>query len=220
MSYPVQGALAELPRSRQPTQQAGWPVYDYPEQSPGYGSGQPYPYPAAPNYGPNYAMPHYAQAYGAPAFAGYGARRRPGVVTAAAVLAFIIGGLGMLTSGLLLLVLGVGSAAHSHASRSGSVLVTIVFVAVLVALAMGALWVWGGVSAVRGRGRKLLISLSSLHIALVLLSLVSSVAADSANAGAALLRAIFGLVFALPILILILQRSSTEYFRNRGGMTN
>jgi hypothetical protein len=221
MSYPNQGALAELPRSRQPVQQASWPVYDYPaydypEQSRGYGSGQPFPYPAAPNFG----MPYYPQAYGIPAIGGYVARRRPGVVTAAAVLAFIVGGLGILVSGFLLLALAAGTASHTHASSTGSALVTIFFVAFLVVLAMSALWVWGGVSAVRGRGRKLLITLSSIQLACVLLSLAGNLAADSAGVGAALTRAVSGLVFALPILILILHRSSTEYFRNRGGMTN
>ncbi len=217
MSYPVQGALAELPRSRQPTQQAGSPVYDYPEQSPGYGSGQPYgqpyPYPAAPNYG----VPHYAQPNGAPAFGGYAARRRPGVVTAAAVLAFILGGLGILVWSVYLLVLG---DAASHASHVDSVRAAIVFGLVLVGLTMSALWVWGGVSAVRGRGRKLLLSIAAIHETLVLLSLVFSLAVSPAQAGHAVLQALLGSIFALPILILILQRPSTEYFRNRGGMTN
>jgi hypothetical protein len=213
MSYPVQGALAELPRPQQPTQQASGPVYDYPEQSPGYGSGHPYPYPAAPNYG----MPYYAQAYGAPAFGGYAARRRPGVVTAAAVLAFIVGGLGILFNGFVLLVLGVSV---GHLSRNGSPVLMIALAVVVFGLAIGALWVWGGVSAVRGRGRKMLISLSSIQVTLVLLSLVLTVGADEGHAGVALVRAVFGLIFALPILILILQRSSSEYFRKRGGMTN
>jgi hypothetical protein len=205
--------LAELPRPQQPAQQASWPVYDYPEQSPGYGSGQPYPYPAAPNYG----MPYYAQAYGAPAVGGYAARRRPGVVTAAAVLAFIVGGLGILFNGFALLVLGVRA---DYISRNSSAVLMIALAVVVVGLAISALWVWGGVSAVRGRGRKMLISLSAIQVTLVLLSLVLSVAGDEGHAGVALVRALLGLIFALPILILILQRSSSEYFRKRGGMTN
>jgi hypothetical protein len=217
MSYPVQGALAELPRPQQPTQQASGPVYDYPEQSPGYGSGQPYPYPYPYPAAPNDGMPYYPQAYGAPAFGGYAARRRPGVVTAAAVLAFIVGGLGILFNGLALLVLGVSA---GHLSQHGSALMVIVLAVVLFGLAVGALWVWGGVSAVRGRGRKMLISLSSIQVTLVLLSLVLTVGADQGHAGVALVRAVLGLIFALPILILILQRSSSEYFRNRGGRTN
>ncbi len=214
MSYPVQGALAELPRSQQPTQHASGPVYDYPEQSPGYGSGQPYPYPAAPNYG----MPYYAQAYGAPAFGGYAARRRPGVVTAAAVLGFIIGGLDILLYGLGLLV--VVSISAGQLANHGSLLTVILFAVVLLGLTQGALYVWGGVSAVRGRGRKLLLSIAAIHESLVLLSLVFSLAVSPAQAGHAVLQALLGSIFALPILILILQRSSSEYFRNRGGMTN
>ncbi len=215
MSYPVQGALAEVPRSRQPAPQASWPVYDYPEQSPGYGSGQPYPYPAAPNYG----MPYYAQSYGAPAFGGYAARRRPGVVTAAAVLAFVLGGFGILVH--LLALLAVAALATSRSSHvAGTSIMAIAFVVVLVGLGISSLWVWGGVSAVRGRGRKMLISLSSIQASLVVLSLLLGVGADADHASAAVVRAVCGLIFALPILILILQKSSTEYFRKRGGMTN
>ena len=123
MSYPTQApAERKVPLHEQPTQQAtiGWPGYGHPGQTPAYGTPPAYavapPYALAPaqygpasNYGvvpPQYGTPQYAvvpPAYGAPVLGGYGSRRRPGAVTAAAVLAFVVGGLGILIDLLLLL---------------------------------------------------------------------------------------------------------------------
>jgi len=123
MSYPTQApAERKVPLHEQPTQQAtiGWPGYGHPGQTPAYGTPPAYavapPYALAPaqygpasNYGvvpPQYGTPQYAvvpPAYCAPVLGGYGSRRRPGAVTAAAVLAFVVGGLGILIDLLLLL---------------------------------------------------------------------------------------------------------------------
>lgn len=105
MSYLDQGiAGRNLARHEQPVQQAtiDWPEDRHAGQYPAYHV-PPQRYAAPPAYA---VVPHYpvvpAQhvtvplAYGAPALGGYGARRRPGAVTAAAVLAFVLGGLGTL----------------------------------------------------------------------------------------------------------------------------
>lgn len=229
MSYPIQApAGRNVPLHDQSTQQAtiDWPEDRHPGQYPAYRT-PPQPYAAAPPYAvapAQYGMLQYATvppAYGAPALGGYGARRRPGVVTAAAVLAFVFGGLGILFSlvFLSLFVLAVLATSESHhAAPWGSGLAAVAYVVVLLGIAASGLFVWGGVSAVRGRGRRMLVSISAIQVILVLLELVHTLAGGTA-AGPALVRALLGLVFAVPILILILQPSSGDFFRARRGGT-
>jgi hypothetical protein len=153
--------------------------------------------------------------YGAPAQV-HGSRRRPGTVTAAAVIAFIAGGLGTLISGFYLLVL-VGLSV-GYQIGSAAPVVVILYGAVLLALADSALFIWGGVRALMGR-KAMLTVMSSIHVGLTLLGLVCNLAMGTTSPAAALVRALFGLIFVGPILILLAQRSSKEFFRARRGGT-
>jgi len=146
-------AERNLARHEQPMQQAtiDWPEDGHAGQYPPYHV-PPQRYAAPPAYA---VVPHYpvvpAQhvtvplAYGAPALGGYGARRRPGAVTAAAALAFVLGGLGTLFSlfylCLFFLLVAATSESH-HAAPWGSALAAVVGVVVLLGLSMSALFVW------------------------------------------------------------------------------
>jgi hypothetical protein len=189
------------------------------------------PYAVAPaQYGPahHYGVvhPHYAVAappHGAPA-QGYGARRRPGTVIAAAVVAFVVGGLGTLVSLLFLLVLvGLSVSAHRDAAvlhaQLFAPLVAILFGILLLVLAKSALFIWGGVRALKGR-KTMLMVVSTIQLVLTVLALVSNLTIGMTAPGPTLVRALSGLVFVVPILILLQLRSSREFFRaRRGGMT-
>ena len=113
---------------------------------------------------PQYGAP--AAAYGAPAPSGYPVARRPGVVTTAAVIAFVYSALIILIYLLALLVLT--SRIHYATRYVGWTLVAIVYVFLLVRLAMGFLFIWGAVRALRGRGGTLLVVVSAIELVLSL----------------------------------------------------
>jgi hypothetical protein len=157
---------------------APWPEDDHAGQFPAY----------SPGHGP---------------YASGDSVRRPGSVTAAAVLALIIGGLGSLGY-----VLVFASLAGMSTSWRTSMLV--VAGAVLsVGLAMTVMFVWGGVSALRGRGRKLLQTASWMYLTLCLLGLVGQlVSSDISGAVATIIQ----MVYVVAILTLIQSPTSTDFF--------
>ena len=217
---PTQHATIDWPEDARPGQHRAYhaPPRPYAARS-AYAVAQPYSVAPA-----QHGMPRYAtvpSVYGAPALGDDGARRRPGAVTAAAVLAFVLGGLGTLFSLFylcLFLLLVAATSDSRHGAPWGSVLVVVVGVALLIGLSMSALFIWGGISAVRGKGRRMLVSVSAIQVILVLLELVHTLAGGPV-AGPALVRAIIGLVLVVPILVLILRPSSGAFFRARRGRT-
>jgi hypothetical protein len=193
----------------------------------GWIPGRPTPQSPSPYGAPQYGAPPPPQQYGAPrpgngapASGGDGALRRPGTVTAAAVIAFVVAGLILLAYGLALLAL-VGLASQVS-SRAGAGATAIALILVLLGLAIGVLFLWGGVSAVRGSGRTLLVVVSTIELVLAVgWTALSLFGIGGASIGAGwLVRVFLDVVLVVPILILILQPSSTNFFRSRRGVTN
>ena len=146
-------------------------------------------------YGP---PPGYAQG---PVYPGAGAARRPGTVTGAAVLAFIVGAL-LLLVGLIALV--AGAALLGAAVRDGLVIPFAV-----VSLGVGALYIWAGVWALNGRNAMLLTIVAGIG---ALLQLVSLFRGGTANG-------VVGLAISVAILALLLTQPSRAWFRSRGAAT-
>jgi hypothetical protein len=150
--------------------------------------------------------------YGAPAH-DYGSRRRPGTVTAAAVLAFVDGGLGLLVS-LFYLIDEVFFVQYSHFPGPTIFLKAIVCGVLLGPLACSALFIWGGVRALKGR-TALLTVMSSIQVGLTVLGLFVILTSSVTTAGTDVVGPTAGLVFVVWILILLAQRSSKEFSRDR-----
>jgi hypothetical protein len=227
-----------VPRSEQPTQQASWPQRGYPGQSPVYGSRQPYGGPGAPRpqygapppyggpqpYGappPHYGAPRYATpppSYGAAG--GHDPGRRPGIVTTAAVFAFVLAGLVIVTKFLALLLLATH---NSNAIASWGIGLVVANYAILLAkIVVGALLVWGGVAALKGRTRRILLVVLVIQATLSLLGVVVSLATNAATAsgtGHWYVATFLELTFVATILILILQPASRDFFRARRDKT-
>jgi hypothetical protein len=186
-------------------QQYGQPQYGTQPQygQPQYGTqpygSQPYGSGWASSQDLQYADPQYAGAYGP---YGHGTvPAKPAPVVVAAVLAFLFGAVGVLVTALGL----VGGAALG--SLAGQIddsevpagAVTGVFVALgLAALAWTVVMVWGGVWALTGRSRVLLIvggSIATAFSALLVLGGLANAADGSGDGGAT-----GGIVFALLVL--------------------
>jgi hypothetical protein len=151
-------------------------------------------------------LPAYSPGHGPYAFRRDDSVRRPGSVTAAAVLAFILGGLGSFGYLLALAFLAAASAKWT------TPMLVVAGAVLLVGLSPSVMFVWGGVSAVRGRGRKLLATTSWIYLTLCLLGLVGQlVSSDIAGAVSTIVQ----MVFVMAILALIQSRSSIEFFDAR-----
>jgi hypothetical protein len=121
--------------------------------------------------------------------------RRPGMVTAAAVLAFIVGGLSIL-GGLLVLT------ASSLVGVSG-----IGTAATVVSFVVAAVVIWGGVQALNGKDARILTIAAAILILLNLITLIDNFAA-------------IGLIsFVIPILVLffLLNPQSKAWFDRVGA---
>jgi hypothetical protein len=223
MSYPQQGPPEpNVPRTEQPTQHASLPLYGPPGQPPPYGSQQPYapqPYGApqshrappcgAPRpYGgaPPYGAP---QPYGAASGAGPG--RRPGAVSAAAVLAFVNAGLVIITKLLAFVVLA--TFAGNAIREWGMGLVVANYTMLLAKLVAAGLLIWGGVAAVQGRSRRILAIATATEATLAVLGVVVSLASSGRRGW--FVGTFVELAFTATILTLILQPSSADFFRAR-----
>jgi hypothetical protein len=208
MSYPDQGpAGRNAPPPGQPMQHApaSWPQHGHTAQPPAYGAGPPYGTPIP--------------AYGTAALGGYRARRRPGVVTVAAVMAFVIGGVVILINlFVLLFLLDILDISHfaTDAWKVGE------GVFALVRLALGALFIWGGIAALKGSTRTVLLVVSVIEAIFSLLLLPIGVLTIMA-AGIGFIIIFFAfleLIFVGTILILIVQPASRDFFRARGKTAN
>lgn len=186
---------------QQPYAQQPYPQQQYPQQ----------PYPQQ-------------QAYaGVPA--GYGpiAPARPGMVTAAAVLCFIWGGLAII--GALISMLGgavvssVGAACNSvgnldsatsaacdDVAGSGGLLI---FIGIALMVVAGLL-IWGGVVALSGKNGK--VSVIACGI-LIILEIVMMIAGGGAT------FSIVGIIVPVLIIVFLLNTGSRNWFRARGGAT-
>ncbi len=226
--------------------QQGYPGQPAPGYSQGYPTGatpqQPYaqdPYAQQPAYGqqpgygqqPPYAQPAYAQQPGYPAApgyppAGYGApavAARPGMVTAAAVLAFIFGAFAIIGSLITVAASGVVDYASSICSSvnvndpqysadcqtvngySGFAKVLAIGLAIV-----AILLIWGGVVALSGKNAQLLVIGCAAYI------IVEIIFAIAASFGGTV---IVGFVAPVLILIFLLNPGSRAWFKAKGGKT-
>lgn len=154
---------------------------------------QPGPMPPPQQPGP-YSQQPYPQYAGVPNAAGAG---RPGIVTGAAVIAFVVGGLtilfGLLAFGLLS-SLGVGG---------------FYTVLLIISIAAGAVMIWGGVQALNGKDGRILVIAAGVAILANLITMIMAFTTTGL------------LSFVLPILIvaLMMQAQSRNWIRSRGGQT-
>jgi hypothetical protein len=167
------------------------------------GGGFP-PAPAAPAYQQGAGgMPQAPQEYGG------GPQRRPGVVTASAVLAFVQAGITTITT--ILVWIGVGNQLTDG---------DMIFQAVLaVGQTLGiVLLIWGGVQAMGGKGRTILVAGAALEILVSLLWAVRFAVLDSGGIdviesakGVAIFIAILFAVMPVISLVLVMGQQATQY---------
>ena len=212
-AYPSTGA----------TPAPGYGQPQYGQQPPAYGQ-QP-AYGQAPQYG---QQPAYPAAPGFPP-AGYGAplvAKRPGMVTAAAVLAFIWGAFAII-GGLVIIaassVISTASAYCDSLSSSDAASVDCnavtgyngLFKAIAGVLAVVAvLLIWGGVVALTGKNGQLLVIGAGVFILLEIVELI--VSATSSNFYG---TGIIGVVAPVLMLVFMLNASSKAWFKSKGAKT-
>jgi hypothetical protein len=168
-----------------PGSDPNYPQGGAPQGQPGWGAPQQPGYTPAPQYS------------GAPA--GYGQPgARPGMVTAAAIIAIVWGALGALF-GLLAL-----SLAFLIGALYGLIL--------LVSVAMSVALLVGGIFVLQGKNPKLLLMISYVAIAVSLLSLIIGIA----QGGTSAFSGILGIIVPGVIVALMLQPQSKQYFAARG----
>jgi hypothetical protein len=188
----------------------GWPTsqppppYQQPYQSQPYQSqpyqSQPYqsqPYQSQPYQ--QYPQPGYGQPPAYPPAGGSGAR--PGTVTGAAVLAFIVGGL---VAVFALVALAAGGAIIGITGFGGYVIAFSVLL-----LAIGGLFVWSGIWALTGRNGMFLTIVAGIAAIMQLVSVFQGARANGLG----------GLAISVIIIVLLLLTPSREWFRSRGGPT-
>lgn len=127
---------------------------------------------------------------------------RPGMVTAAAVLGFVVGGLAIL-GGLITLLAG-GIAATVYAGLGG-----IVIVFAILFLGVGALYIFAGLKALQGKNAKILVIVAGVATVLQLISMFSDFTPTS----------LVGLAISVGIIALLLQEQSKAWFRAQGAPT-
>lgn len=168
-----------------------------PESQPSWGAPQP-------TYGqPQDYQP--APTYSAPPV-GYGAQatQRPGMVTAAAVIGIVWGGLGTLFGLLALFAL---SLIFSYGGL-GALLGIFVILGLAVSIAL----LVSGIQALQGKSPKLLLYLSYASVVIQLLALVFSVASSYGFSFGSLL----GFIVPGVVIALLWQPVSKQYYASRG----
>jgi hypothetical protein len=181
MTTPTPGSDPNYPQGGAPQGQPGWGAPPPPQ-----GYQQPQGYQPAPSY------------TGGPA--GYGAPtgQRPGMVTAAAVIGIVWGGLGTLF-GLIAL-----SVAFALSGLLGLIIL------VSVALSVGLLV--GGIFVLTGKPPKLLLYICYAAVVINVISLIISIAQNGGSA----FSGILGFILPGIIIALLLQPQSKQYFAARG----
>ena len=170
--------------------------------SPTPGSDPNYPQGGAPQGQPAWGAPQQpVQGYGAPGSpAGYGGApgQRPGMVTGAAIVAIVWGGLGALF-GLLAL-----SVAFILGALYGLI--------ILISIAMSVALLVGGIFVLQGKNPKLLLLVSYIAIGVSVLSLIIGIIQSGGNA----FSGVLGIIVPGVIVALLMQPQSKQYFASRG----
>ncbi|SFO37788.1 hypothetical protein SAMN05660359_02989 [Geodermatophilus obscurus] len=169
------GSYGQQPHGQAPYGQQPYEQQPYGQPAPYGGSGGPSPYGGAP------------------------AGRRPGTVTAAAVIGIVWGAIGALFSLLVML------AAFSLGA-------TLIGLLLLLSLAAYVALLAGGISVLQGKSPKLLLYTAYALVALGLLSFVLSLFQDGGNAASG----IIGLLITAAIAVLLQQPQSKQHFAARG----
>jgi hypothetical protein len=210
--------------TRQDNPYAQQPAYgqqpqQYGQQPAPYGQQQYGQQPAA--YGQQQQYGQQPAAYGQQQYGQYGTSAvsaRPSGVTVAAVLGFIFGALGVLTT-LAFIVLGAisgGAASDLEDAIPGlggfaGAFAGILIVIGLLALAWTIVMIMGSVRALSGRSRVLLIVGGSIAIAFTLFGFLASIGDSVSGAGDVVWSLLF-LVAAIAIVVLLSVRSSANFF--------
>lgn len=201
MTTPTQGP--QQPYGEQPYLQQPYLQQPYPQQAQAYAQ-QPYPaYAGAPG------------AYGAAPLA------RPGMVTAASILAFIWGGLAILFALISLLVGGAASSIGSACSATagldnqgacaavGSAGGFLIFIGIAM-IVVAALLIWGGVVAMSGKSGQILVIAGGVMVVVAIISMI---------AGGSAFSAILSIVVPALIVIFMLNPASKAWIKAKGGKT-
>lgn len=169
------------------------------------GQGPGYPPPPAGGYPPpapgGYGQPgHYAAAPGYPV-GSVGAR--PGVVTTAGVMSYVIGGLSLFFG--ILALFGGGIVAGSGWVGGGGLIILLA----IVVIALGALHIWAAKMTLEGKDFRILIVVSAVSALVSLIQLF-----DHFNGGN-----LIGLAIPVVIIVLLLRPEAKAWIKTRGGQT-
>lgn len=195
MSQPPTTPGPTAPGSYDPPQSSGPPT----GQGGGYGQpgGQPTGYGQPSGQPTGYGQP---SGYGAPpppSFGGGAGQRRPGMVTAAAVLAFVSGGLGLIGGLVSFSIIG-------NFGVPGFLVVL-----VILGLLLSAALIFGGVQALQGKSFVILLVVAGISILIQLISMITYFQASS----------LLSFVFPILIIAFLLNPQSKAWIKARGGAT-
>jgi hypothetical protein len=166
-------------------------------QQPGYGQQQPYG--QQPGYGQPQPYGQQPGGFGGPSpYGGAPAGRRPGVVTGAAIVGIVWGGLGTLFG-----IIGLTLAFEINAVLGLIVLLS-------TALSIGLLV--GGIQTLQGKSPKLLLVISYVAIAINVLSLVLALISDGGSAA----NGVLGFVLPVVVVALLRQPQARQWYASRG----
>ncbi len=214
----------------QPQDHPGQPASGYPQGNP---TGPAQPAYGQPQYGqqqPGYpaASGYPAAQYGTPGYGTPTTGARPGMVTAAAVLAFVFGGFAII-AGIASTFLG--SFANSVTSRNcnlnglegadttalrkacddangiGGFAITVGVGLIIVA----ALLIWGGVMAISGKNQQILVIACAVYIVLGIVNIIAL--------GSFGFSGILGFVAPVLILVFLFNPASKAWFKSKGAKT-
>jgi hypothetical protein len=174
MSSPTPGSDPNHPQGGAPQGQPGWNAPQGPDQ--GYGG-------PAPSYS------------GAPA--GQGGGRRPGMVTAAAVIGIVIGALGVLSVFAVPVIFTVD---------------TILGLLTLLGVVAAVVILVGGIQAIQGKSPQLLLMGSYASIGVQLLTLMWAVVSGYGF----MFTGLLGFILPGIIVFLLLNAQSKQYYASRG----
>lgn len=225
--YP-QGGYPQTPGQGQPAQgypqspPYGQPAQGYPQSPPygqpaqGYPQSPPTGYPQAPAYGnmPS-APPEYSQ----------GPHARPGVATAAAVLAFVQAGITAIPGVLQL----IGAASGNNNDAAGNPPTAVLLLVAIAELAGVALLIVGGVQLLGGKSRAMMVAGCALELAICVYWIIYAASIDSNIAGEAAAEIMnagkgvligFAIFFAImPTISLVMSvgATTTQFLQSRRG---
>lgn len=186
-------------------------------QPPVYGQ-QQQPYPQQP-YGQQPAYGAQPPVYGQPAYAppGYpmapAGAARPGMATAAAVLAFIWGGFAIIASILTMTAGSIVSSVCSglDSSDCGTGLGGFFVISSILLIATAILLIWGGVTTLSGKNTQLLTIGCVVYIVVQIVALIAY--------GGFYTTAIFGFVAPILILVFLFNPQVRNWVRSKNGKT-